>query len=77
MNNPLLMAAIDYNQMCDNSDATVGMFDTVSGFRSMHSGGCNFLFCDGSVRFVSQNVPADVYRALSTRSGGEVVSYDY
>jgi prepilin-type N-terminal cleavage/methylation domain-containing protein/prepilin-type processing-associated H-X9-DG protein len=74
MNNPLVQAAVDYNISCDNSDP---QFDTVSGFHSVHPGGCNFLFCDGSVHFIDQSISAFSYRALSTRAGGEVPGNDY
>ena len=42
-------------------------------FWSLHPGGANFAFADGSVRFLSYAADS-VMSALSTRAGGEVVA---
>jgi prepilin-type N-terminal cleavage/methylation domain-containing protein/prepilin-type processing-associated H-X9-DG protein len=74
MNNPLVLGSLDYNQDCTNSGTALETFDTLGGFRSLHPGGCNFVFCDGSVHFVSETITPDAYRALSTMAGGEVAT---
>lgn len=44
-------------------------------FWSLHSGGANFLFADGSVRFLQYSA-APLLPALATRNGGEIVTLD-
>lgn len=41
-------------------------------FRSDHEGGCNFAMVDGSVRFIADDVDAELLDALATRAGHEV-----
>jgi len=48
----------------------------VEDYWSRHPGGVNFLFADGSVRFVKSSIHQQIYEALATRAGGEVVSAD-
>ena len=48
----------------------------VEDYWSRHPGGVNFLFGDGSVRFIKNSISKQVYAALATRNGGEAISSD-
>src|SRR5206468_4443756 len=54
---------------CSNASHNPGQ----AAARSQHTGGVNVLLGDGSVRFVRNAVAPDVWRALATRGGGEVL----
>jgi prepilin-type N-terminal cleavage/methylation domain-containing protein/prepilin-type processing-associated H-X9-DG protein len=43
---------------------------------SFHVGGTNYLFGDGSVKFIKTSIAVGVYQALGSRAGGEVISAD-
>jgi prepilin-type N-terminal cleavage/methylation domain-containing protein/prepilin-type processing-associated H-X9-DG protein len=49
----------------------------VNQFLSRHGRGSYFLYCDGHVRYLRNEMDYRVYKALSTRAGGEIVSDDY
>lgn len=42
--------------------------------RSRHSSGANVSMCDGSVRFIFDNVSLSVWRALGTSQGEEMIN---
>jgi prepilin-type N-terminal cleavage/methylation domain-containing protein/prepilin-type processing-associated H-X9-DG protein len=43
---------------------------------SQHTGGCNFAFVDGSVRFLRNSIAMSTYLSLASRAGGETIG-DY
>lgn len=57
-----------YSYKPGNYQNTCDMFH----FYSLHPNGCNFVFADGSVRFLNYSV-APILPALATRAGGEQV----
>jgi prepilin-type N-terminal cleavage/methylation domain-containing protein/prepilin-type processing-associated H-X9-DG protein len=65
---------------CVTNDLTPGEgIFTAVGFRaarSRHPGGVNLLLGDGSVQFIPDTVDFTTWRALSTRSGGEILQED-
>ncbi len=68
-----------YNHYYLPNDATPDCINAVGGAgwtaaRSLHTGGVNIGWADGSVRFISQNLELAAWRALATREGGEVVT---
>ena len=48
----------------------------VGGFGSHHAGGANFMFGDGSVRFLTEKIDPQVFRYLGHRADGEPIDDD-
>lgn len=69
---PVTDSYINSNQIFVTTPSFQGGPHWVPNFRSFHAGGAGFTFCDGSVRFLSQEIEMNVYRALSTIQGGEL-----
>jgi prepilin-type N-terminal cleavage/methylation domain-containing protein/prepilin-type processing-associated H-X9-DG protein len=62
---------------CVTNDLTTITSMAFRAARSWHTNGVNVLFGDGSGRFVSQSVSLTTWRALATRSVGDLPGSDY
>jgi prepilin-type N-terminal cleavage/methylation domain-containing protein/prepilin-type processing-associated H-X9-DG protein len=56
-----------------NPMRSAGNYAVSLGFKSQHTGGVNFVFGDGSVRFLSQFINQEAYTYLSWRNDGRVI----
>jgi len=66
----------DATGWCSPANTFRGNWSVSWGFKSNHSGGANFAFCDGSVKGLKCTVNRITFRSLSTRNLGEIVSAD-
>lgn len=51
----------------------VAFHSPIFSFRSTHPGGCQFLLCDGTVKFINRYIDMGTYKALGSRAGAEIV----
>jgi prepilin-type N-terminal cleavage/methylation domain-containing protein len=67
---------IDFNSEKEGNSTTKSTYAAITA-RSYHRGGLvNVALMDGSAQSISEDISLDVWRALGTISGGEVVSHD-
>ncbi len=59
---------------CINPDTNFQNWSTSWGFKSRHSGGTNFVMCDGSVKFFATGIDHTVYQLLGCRNDGQPAS---
>jgi prepilin-type processing-associated H-X9-DG protein len=52
---------------------SAGNYAVSLGYKSQHTGGVNFVFADGSVRFVGQFINQETYTYLSWRNDGRPI----
>jgi prepilin-type N-terminal cleavage/methylation domain-containing protein/prepilin-type processing-associated H-X9-DG protein len=64
---------IDVNSQKEGNSASQPTYAAITS-RSYHPGGVNAAMLDGSVHFVDDDIELVVWRAASTRSGGEIMS---
>lgn len=63
--NPVTDTYFDINNPADCRSSQNGGPHSVANFRSDHEGGANFLFGDGSVRWLSELIDTNTYRSQS------------
>jgi len=65
-------AILGVNPPCANTSSQGPTYAS----RSRHPGGVNVAMCDGSVKFIKNTIAINIWRALSTSQGSEVISSD-
>jgi prepilin-type processing-associated H-X9-DG protein len=74
---PLIQQYLPNGKAGPCADNASAMCQFPGGFGSFHSGVTNFVFCDGSVRSISDGVNAQVWNAALSADGNETVAFDF
>jgi prepilin-type N-terminal cleavage/methylation domain-containing protein/prepilin-type processing-associated H-X9-DG protein len=57
----------------DDATRATDNWGIIFGFKSRHPGGTNFVFADGSVHFIQENIDMKTYQLLGCRNDGQPV----
>jgi prepilin-type processing-associated H-X9-DG protein len=60
---------------CSNDNLPTNWPNWQAQARSRHMGGVNSCFCDGSVRFIRNDVPQSVWFQMNSRDDGKAYNY--
>lgn len=63
------------NETLSTASPVISWDDNSANFGSEHVGGAHFVFADGSVHFLSENMNFTVYQNLSNKADGNVVQF--
>lgn len=58
-----------------NQDVLPTFNNNNANFGSPHTGGCQFVFCDGSVRFINENIDMTTYKNIGQRNDKNPVEF--
>jgi len=82
MNPRLIMQSISDSTRATTPSSNTGtgpcfsLNDRLSNVRSSHEGGVQFLFGDGTVRFVTETIDKKIFAGIFTIQGSEIISSD-
>jgi prepilin-type processing-associated H-X9-DG protein len=71
INYPTCPGEPGYQLSACNDEAHWG---AAQGFKSLHAGGAQFVFCDGSVQFLTDAIDYTTYQQLGDRRDAQVVA---
>ncbi|VTS04522.1 DUF1559 domain-containing protein [Tuwongella immobilis] len=71
---PINYRTRDRTGACTPTTTTNRNWNIAWGFKSRHTGGANFVFVDGSVTFLSDNIDRTLYQYLGARADGQVAN---